>query len=130
MAKTGATGIKFADGEPVKFDVYFPESIQGGKIDIVNSQGITVDSIDVDGQSKGTVSFNWDGIDKSGNLFKDGDYKINITYTSSSGESKSAEYGVYPIEAVRFDGGEAEFKLGQSYIPLSSIKEIYNPKEG
>lgn len=130
MADIGATGIILQDGQPVTFDVYFPESIQGGEIEIVNSQGITVDTLEVNAESKGSVSFNWDGTDESGNLYEDGDYQVNITYTSSSGESKSTPFGVYPIEAVRFDGAEAEFKLGTSYIPLSSIKEIYNPIEG
>jgi len=130
MANTGQTDISLEDGQPVDFDVYFPESIQSGEVEIVNSQGITVETLDIDAQSQGTITMHWDGKDNSGNPFEDGKYQVNIRYTSSSGENKSTPFGVYPIEAVRFEGGEAEFKLGTSYVPLSSIKEIYNPQEG
>ncbi len=129
MANTGATGVVIENGNPVSFDVYFPESIQGGEITITNSQGVTVETLTVDAQSKGSVSLNWDAMDKSGNIYEDGEYRIGVTYTSSDGSSKSGRFGTYPIEAVRFNGGEAEFKLGGSYYPMSSVSEIYNPDE-
>ncbi len=128
MANTGVDGINLEEGKSVQFDVYFPESIQSGTIEIVNSQGITVDKIDVDAQSKGVVSFDWDGVDDSGNPYPEGKYTLNIAYTSSSGENRSAKFGVYPVEAVRFENGEAQFKLGSQYVPLNQIKEIYDPE--
>jgi flagellar hook assembly protein FlgD len=129
MADTGATGVIIEDGGTVNFDVYFPESIQGGEVTITNSQGITVDTLTVDAQAKGSVALNWEPIDKSGNIYEDGEYRVDITYTASDGSSKSSKFGVYPIDAVRFNGGEAEFKLGDSYFPMSSVVEIYNPDE-
>jgi flagellar basal-body rod modification protein FlgD len=129
MADTGGTGINLENGQPVNFEIYFPENTTGGEIRISNSQGIVVESLDMGALSKGTNQFYWDGMDSSGNPYEDGTYTIEAVYTNTSGNSNIAKFGVYPIESVRFNGDETEFKLGSSYIPLSSISEIYNPDE-
>jgi len=129
MANTGGTGLILEDGKSIDFEIYFPESAKGGSIQITNSQGVLVETLDISDISKGTNKFHWSAQDKSGAPFEDGDYKIEAIYTTDSGTSKSAKFGVYPIEAVRFIGDEAEFKLGSSYVPLSAIQEIYNSEE-
>jgi len=128
MADTGGNKISLDNGKAIDFEIYFPENTLGGDIKITNSQGVVVDTIEMENLSKGTNRFHWDGINKSGSPYEDGDYSVEAVYTTQSGTSNIAKFGVYPVEAVRFNGGEAEFKLGSSYVPLSGIKEIYNPE--
>ena len=33
--------------------------------------------------------------------------------------------GAYPIESVRFDGGNTLVKVGSNYVPLSQVREVY-----
>jgi flagellar basal-body rod modification protein FlgD len=127
MADMGTDSISLEQGKSVDFGVYFPEDVQSGQIEIQNNQGITIDTIDIKGLDKGTTNFDWDGKDKNGASFKEGYYKIKISYSNYDGESKNGKFGIYPIEAVKFNGSQAEVRLGTSYIPLSSVKEIYNP---
>ncbi len=126
MADTGTRTLTLKDGKSVDFDLYFAENIKSGKIEITNSQGVSVETINIDQYPKGISKFNWDAKDQSGNIFEDGTYTVNISYTNNNGESKSAQFGIYPIESVRFNNGTAEFKLGNSYVALSNIKEIKN----
>jgi flagellar basal-body rod modification protein FlgD len=87
-----------------------------------------VDTISFSALSQGTNSFTWDGVDNNGTPFEPGEYTMEISYKDSAGNAKTTQYGVYPVEAVRFENGEALLKLGSQYIPLSNIKEIYNPE--
>lgn len=129
MADTGGDGVVIENGMPVEFGIYFPESAKSGEIKITNSQGIIVDTVAFEDLDKGTNQFNWEPINSAGTPFEDGSYKIEASYFTEDGSAKITKFGSYPVEAVRFVGEEAEFKLGNSYIPLSSIKEIYNPDE-
>jgi flagellar basal-body rod modification protein FlgD len=127
MADMGTDSVILDGGTPIEFGIYFPDALQTGEIKIKNNQGITVDTISISNLEKGTNNFEWDGRDKSGNAFEDGYYSVEASYSTYSGEIKEAKFGLYPVEAVRFNGGEAEVRLGTSYVPLSSVKEIYNP---
>jgi len=129
MANTGGTGVSLENGRDVDFEIYFPESVQGGEIQISNSQGVVVENLNIESLAKGVNKFHWDGMSESGSPFEDGQYTIKAVYTTESGTSREANFGVYPVEAVRFIGDEAEFKLGSTYVPLSAIKEIFNPEE-
>jgi flagellar basal-body rod modification protein FlgD len=127
MADTGLTEVTLESGTPIDFPIYFPEDVDSGEIRIFNDQGILIDSLALNPTTKGTSTFTWDGKNKSGVPYADGDYRIEASYQTPSGENRSAQYGIYPIEAVRFDGSEAEFRIGDTYIPMSSVREIYNP---
>jgi flagellar basal-body rod modification protein FlgD len=126
MASLGATGLVLEDGNAVDFDVYFPEDISGGEVTITNSQGIVVDTLQVSARSKGSSALNWEAVDKNGQSYEDGNYAVGISYTTTSGETKNGQFGVFPIEAVRFTDGEAQFKLGSTYVAMSQVQEIYN----
>ena len=126
MSDTGEKGVYLEDGNPINFDIYFEDAMQSGQIKIKNDQGIVVETIDLDANPEGTQTFYWDGKNKNGTPYADGKYTIEANYTATDGTSKIAKYGVYPIEAVRFENGVAEIKLGNKYVPVTSIKEIYN----
>ncbi len=126
MADSGVRTVSLTNGKSIDLDIYFSENVQSGQIEFVNSQGVAVETIPLSQYSKGINSFSWDGKDQSGKPYEDGKYTVNVSYTNSEGATKSAEYGVYPIESVRFNNGTAEFKMGNSYVALSAIKEIKN----
>jgi flagellar basal-body rod modification protein FlgD len=126
MASLGADGLILEDGVPIEFDVYFPEDITSAEVTLTNDQGIAVETLELSAKGKGSTTLNWDAVDNSGNSFEDGKYTVAIQYTTTSGETKEGQFGVFPIEAVRFNGEEPEFKLGNTYMPMSLITEIYN----
>jgi flagellar basal-body rod modification protein FlgD len=126
MVSTGETSVSLEEGNPINFDLYLPEDIDSGEIAFINDQGIRVDAMQIEALSKGTNYFTWEGKDSSGEAFEDGYYTVEASYMTPEGTSGTAVYGTYPIQAVRFESGEAEFKIGSRYIPMSSAVEIYN----
>jgi flagellar basal-body rod modification protein FlgD len=123
MADTGSNAVVY-EGDAAEFEIYFPHDVASGSVNILDVNGNTVDTITLSASDKGLQNFAWDG-SVSGESVEEGIYYVTATYSDTSGESHETRVGTYPIESVRFDEGETLVKIGSSYIPFESIKEIY-----
>jgi flagellar basal-body rod modification protein FlgD len=124
-ADTGSDTIAHDKGSNSRFEIYFPKEIQQGTIAIKDNTGETVKTLDVGANRSGVYGFTWDGTDEIGNSVDSGVYHVSASYEDAQGEVQTTRLGMYPIESVRFDKGEALLKLGSSYVPLENIKEIF-----
>ena len=133
-ADLGSDAIKHDKGSDSKFEVYFPEDISQGTINITDFEDnlvatipieMKVNGTDVDKLDAGVYQFTWDGLDSNGKPVDSGNFRINSEYVDSSGNKQTTRLGAYPIESVKFDNGKALVKLGSSYVPLENVKEIY-----
>lgn len=113
------------DATTTAFEIYFPSDVKTGTVEITDNNGQTIKTIDVQTNPSGIYSFEWDGRDNLGNFAESGLYHVNASYTNSNGQALQTRLGAYPIESVRFDGGETLVKVGSNYVPLASIKEVY-----
>ena len=107
-----------------KFDLYFDDAYKSGTIKIKDRNGDIVKTIDVKSGDKGVKSFEWDGKDDNGNYVDDGSYTITADYTTTNNKNKTTKLGMYPVNSIKFDKGEAYVKLGNNYVKLSDIKEV------
>ena len=134
-ADLGSDGIAHESGSTSKFEIYFPEDIKAGTVEITDTDENIVGEIDIsmkdsDGniieqRDAGVYQFDWDGLNPKGNVIESGSYHVNASYITPAGDKLSTRLGAYPIESVKFDKGEAYLKLGSSYVPISSVQEIY-----
>lgn len=135
-ADLGSDAISHDKGTPPAFEVYFPEDIASGTIDITDMEDNLIATIpikmdeDIDGNLEdkklaGVYQFTWDGLDNEGNPADSGIYRVNSKYTDPDGKSHTTRLGAYPIESVRFEDGKALVKLGSSYVPLDQVVEVY-----
>ena len=134
-ADLGSDAISHDKGSSSNFEIYYPEDIVRGDIEITDLEGnlvatIPFDMKDADGnvmdkKDNGVYLFSWDGKDSNGNPADSAIYHVNSTYTDQDGTTQKTRLGAYPIESVRFENGKALVKLGSNYIPLENIKEIY-----
>jgi flagellar basal-body rod modification protein FlgD len=124
-ADLGSNAIIYDEGSSVEFEVYFPESIEQGTVQVLDSSGALIKSLDVGTNPSGVYQFDWDGTDNTGTPADAGIYYVTASYTDQDGESRETRLGAYPIESVRFDNGETLVKVGSAYVPLASIKEVY-----
>ncbi len=127
MASLGSNNITLPKNSLAKFEVYFKNPIQSGTLTISDSQGNAVRTVSLNDQAgkNGILAFQWDGISDSGSKMKSGLYSVTANYTDSSGVAQKTQFGVYPVESVRYDQGKALMKLGSSYIPMARISEFY-----
>ena len=124
-ADLGSDAIALEKGSSSTFEVYFPESIEQGTVDITDRQGNTVGTLDVGTNPAGVYQFTWDGIGSNGAAIDSGIYSVNASYTDQSGAAQKTRLGAYPIESVRFDNGNTLVKVGSNYVPLENIREVY-----
>ena len=125
MGSLGDNAIILDENADTLFEIYFADDVKGGTVTVKDVDGNPVRTLDIADLPKGINTFSWDGTNDNGQLLQPGTYYVEATYTTEAGETKTAAPGVYPIESVRFDGGEALLKMGSQYFPLDQIKEIY-----
>jgi len=127
MASLGTNTISISESGGRDFDVYFPNEIASGTLNIKDLNGNIVKSIDLSSQNgnSGILSFSWDGKDSNGKALPVGSYSVTADYTDASGAAKKTQYGIYPVDSVKYDSGEVTMKLGNSYVPISKIKEFF-----
>lgn len=124
-ADLGSDAISLDEGNLSSFELYFPEDIQDGTISITNLDGNQIATIDVGTNPSGVYQFDWDGLDSNGSPAESGIYRVSADYANQNGDTLQTRLGAYPIESVRFEGGNTLVKVGSSYVPLDQIAEIY-----
>jgi len=124
-ADLGSNAIIYDEGSSSTFEVYFPNSIEQGTVQIVDGSGAAIKSLNVGTNPAGVYQFDWDGSNNAGNQVEAGLYYVNASYTDQNGEAQETRLGAYPIESVKFDNGATLVKVGSNYVPLSSVKEVY-----
>ncbi len=124
IADTGSNAIVVEEGKTTEYQLYFASDVSSGTISIMDVNGNTIDTMALNGSDKGVHNFTWDA-KVNGEPVEEGLYYVTASYSDASGKSYETRVGTYPIESVRFEDGEALVKLGSSYIPMDSIKEIY-----
>ena len=123
-ADLGSNAISF-NKEATTFEVYFPSDIEEGSVEILDVDGQVVKTLDVGTNPSGVYQFTWDGTNTAGNLADEGIYYVTSSYSDSQGNPQTTRLGTYPIESVKFDGGDTYLKVGSSYVALENVKEIY-----
>ncbi|MDF1880950.1 flagellar hook capping protein [Sulfurimonas sp. MAG313] len=125
IADIGSNGITFEEGKNSNFEIYFPQDIASGNVEIKDTDGNIVRTIPIATNDKGVYAFDWNGINDAGAAAKSGVYYIEASYSNQAGDSLTTRAGAYPIESVKFVDGQSLLKLGSSYVPFESISEIY-----
>lgn len=124
-ADIGSNAIVLDEGSDTTFEVYFPDDVERGNVEILDSNGNILKTLDVGTNPKGVYQFTWDGTNSSGNAVDSGIYYATASYTNPNGDALKTRVGAYPIESVRFENGETLVKVGSNYVPLSKIVEVY-----
>lgn len=127
MGSLGYNAIKLTDSKST-YEVYFPTEIKDGTMSIKDKDGKVVKTIDLGDAAvgkSGVISFTWDGRDNDGEKLSDAYYSVTADYVDSAGASKTTQFGVYPVESIRYDNGSTYVKLGSTYYPMSDVVEYY-----
>lgn len=124
IADTGSNAVALAKGKTVDFQLYFPDDVTTGTINIMDVDGKVLSKMNIGATKAGVAQYTWDGKDIGGTALKEGTYYIDAAYTGTNGASETTRMGRYPIESIKFDSGKTYAKLGAAYVDFSTIKEI------
>ena len=126
IADTGSNGIVREKGENVDFELYFPDDVTTGAINVLDKDGKTLKTMNVGATQSGVSKYTWDGTNSGGEIVDPGIYYIEATYTKADNTTATTRVGRYPIESIKFDGGVTYAKLGSNYVDFSTISEVTN----
>lgn len=124
IADTGSNGIVREKGENVDFELYFPDDVTTGKINVLDKDGKTLKTMNVGATESGVSKYTWDGTNSGGEIVDPGIYYIEATYTKADNTAATTRVGRYPIESIKFDNGTTYAKLGSNYVDFSTIAEV------
>ncbi len=127
MASLGSNAISLEKGKTAKFEVYFQEEIKTGTLTITDKDNKVIKTVSLADQAgkKGVLAFEWDGTNNDNAAVAAGYYSIKADYIDSTNGAQSTQFGIYPVESVRYDDGKPLIKLGSSYVPMTYIKEFF-----
>lgn len=125
MASIGFNAISLDETNGAKFEVYFEKEIHSGQLFIKDKNGDLVRTVDLEAGQKGVLAFEWDGTNNQGEMMSAGYYSVTAEYLDTDLEQRTTQFGIYPVESVRIDEGEALIKLGSSYVPLEYVREFF-----
>ncbi len=108
---------------PVSFAL--SEPAQEVKISIKDAEGKVVKSIEMQGQPKGNVKFEWDGKDIEGRELKAGSYKVSVDAKSTSGSKVPVDMQFKgQVTGIQFTEKGPIVFIGNKQVPLKEIKQI------
>jgi flagellar basal-body rod modification protein FlgD len=79
------TAVSLASGAATPVTLTLPEDASTCLVNVLNSSGTIVRTVDLGATSAGDVSFTWDGKDYDGNTMDDGTYQVAVTATDADG---------------------------------------------
>lgn len=101
---------------------------QNVQVQVVNSAGQTVDTLQLGALPTGVQTFNWDGSTSGGRKAPAGAYTFNVSATDGSGQPVAAvPFGTGKVQSVYLSGsnGPSLQLEGQSgTVPLSNIQGV------
>ncbi|HEX5330823.1 flagellar hook capping FlgD N-terminal domain-containing protein [Sulfuricurvum sp.] len=124
IADTGSNGIVFEKGKNTDFELYFPDDVTTGKVNVLDKNGKILKTMDIGATDAGVAKYSWDGKNDAGATVDEGIYYIESTYTKADNTTATTRVGLYPIESIKFDSGKTYAKLGSGYVDFSTIKEV------
>ncbi len=123
-ADMGSNAINY-DETATTFEMYFPADVASGTVEILDSEGRIVQTMNIPESSSGVQQFTWDGTLSSGEQADPAIYYVTASYKDPQGNDLDTRLGTYPIESVKFDQGNTLVKVGSNYVPVEKIVEIY-----
>jgi len=127
MASLGSNAVTLSEEGVSQFEVYFKEEIQSGTLTIEDKNGNTVKNVSLLEQAgkKGVLAFEWDGYSDSGVQMDPGSYSVKANYIDVNDAPQETQFGIFPVESVRYEEGKPLMKLGSSYVPMEYIAEFF-----
>lgn len=127
MASLGSNAVTLQESGTSKFEIYFEKEIQSGTLSFIDKNGDTVRTVSLEEHAgkNGVLAFEWDGANNDGAKLPAGYYSVKADYTDKDATAQQTQFGIYPVESVRFEDGKPLIKLGSSYVPMDYVVEFF-----
>lgn len=118
--------VKNGSASAVTFDL--ASNANSVSIQVEDSNGNVVRTINSGARNSGSQSITWDGKDDNGKTLSDGLYKYSVTAKDVNGADVNVTtYSKGVVDSVTFDGGTAYLHIGDAKYMLSEVTAVSNP---
>jgi flagellar basal-body rod modification protein FlgD len=122
-AKGAETNLIYGGQTAVGFKL--PSQAESVQINIFNSQGNVVRSINRGPSSAGISTVPWDGKDNSGQLVPSGRYRFTVTASGANGSAIVADPLIAgKVDGVSIDGTTPMLSVGGVEVPLTDVISV------
>lgn len=125
--KLSGSTINYNGESNINLGYTLPSDAKKVTVNIYDSSGKLVKSVEESNSSNGTHKLSWDFTDNSGNKLSKGSYKYEVKATDYSNNSLTTEifkYGV--ISSVKYEEGGTKIIVGNSAYSLSDVAEVFS----
>lgn len=120
--------ILLNDGAGTQGTFVLPTAATTCSVDIRDSQGRVVRTIDVGASPAGPIHFEWDGHDVAGNRADAGSYTIAVRATNSDGGPITASTRVSGVVgSITYDNGYPELDIDGTHVMLGDVRSVGEP---
>jgi len=132
MGKTvDATGtaLYLSNGSATGVTFTLPDNAATCLVNVLDSSGDIVRTVDMGETAAGEVSFTWDGKDYDGNICDDGLYQIAVTATDADGNTETVTSTMTgTVCGVKQSSGTYYLNIGGNrYVEFSDITNVQTP---
>jgi len=120
---------ELTSGGSVTGAVAVPQTSSDVKVNILNSAGTTVDTVDLGAQSTGIVGFTWDGTVTGGATAPTGTYTLSASVDGVATGTNVATYVSGTVDSVTMASGTSGLVLnvsGVGSVPFANVVQIAN----
>src|ERR1700691_137967 len=124
-----STGTLATAGATLTGAVSVPQTSSGVTLNISNSAGVLVDSINLGAQSAGLANFSWNGQTSNGSAAPAGTYTLSAHVAGATGGTAVTTLVNGTVDSVTMGAGSTGLTLnvaGLGSVPFTSVQQISN----
>ncbi len=123
--KVNTSTVVYDGTTPANVGVTLSGNAADVSVQIEDSNGNVVRTIDAGPKLSGDNTITWDGKNDSGNNMQAGNYTFSVTATDSSGSAvSSASFGLGVVQGVKYGSNGTVLIVNGTDINLSDVQEI------
>ena len=122
------TAVGLTDGEATSVTFTLPDDAETCLVNIMDSSGTTVRTVDLGATSAGEIEFTWDGKDYDGNVMEDGQYQVAMTATDADGNILTITTTMTgTVTGIKQESGSYYLDIGNDrYVAFTDITNVIN----
>ena len=122
------TAVGLSDGTATPVTFTLSDDAETCLVNIMDSSGTTVRTVDLGATSAGEIEFTWDGKDYDGNVMEDGQYQVAMTATDADGNIlKATTTMTGTVTGIKQESGTYYLDIGNDrYVAFTDITNVIN----
>lgn len=122
--------MRIKNGQADQLVYIIPRQAAEAELKIVDENGETVKTFELETTPNGRVTIAWDGKNDEGELLPDGDYRLDVNVVDGDGNQMTIGlFSSLRIDGVNFIGGDIGLVSGDRELPFEQILEIRENSE-